>query len=73
MGSGDYFMIIASTSHALWLTEHAANGLVEGRCFSVFRLALSLVYSKVNDKYVTTHLPLAGEKQNDSLVSSARM
>ena len=23
----------------------------------------------MNDKYVTTHLPLAGEKQNDSLVS----
>ena len=28
-GSGDFFVIIASSSHPLLLTEHAANGLVE--------------------------------------------
>ena len=28
-GNGDYFVRIASSSHALLLTEHAANGLVE--------------------------------------------
>jgi len=27
--NGDYFAIIASSSHPLSLTEHAANGLVE--------------------------------------------
>ena len=26
---GDYYVIIASSSHPLLLTEHAANGLVE--------------------------------------------
>ena len=30
LGDGDYFVIIASSSHPLLLTEHAANGLVEG-------------------------------------------
>ena len=29
LGNGDYFVIIASLSHPLLLTEHAANGLVE--------------------------------------------
>ena len=29
LGNGDYFVIIASSSHPLFLTEHAANGLVE--------------------------------------------
>ena len=30
MGNGDYFfVIIASSSHPLFLTEHAGNGLVE--------------------------------------------
>ena len=29
LGNGDYFVIIASFSHPLLLTEHAANGLVE--------------------------------------------
>ena len=28
-GNGDLFVIIASSSYALLLTEHAANGLVE--------------------------------------------
>ena len=28
-GNGDYFVIIASSSRPLLLTEHAANGLVE--------------------------------------------
>ena len=28
-GNGDYFVIIASSSHPLLLTEHAANELVE--------------------------------------------
>ena len=28
LGNGDYFVIIASSSHPLLLTEHAANGLV---------------------------------------------
>ena len=26
LGNGDYFVIIASSSHTLLLTEHAANG-----------------------------------------------
>ena len=29
LGNGEYFAIIASSSHPLLLTEHAANGLVE--------------------------------------------
>ena len=29
LGNGDYCVIIASSSHPLFLTEHAANGLVE--------------------------------------------
>ena len=29
MGNVDYFVIIASSSHPLMLTEHSANGLVE--------------------------------------------
>ena len=29
LGNSDYLVIIASSSHALLLTEHAANGLVE--------------------------------------------
>ena len=29
LGNGDYYVIIASSSHPLFLTEHAANGLVE--------------------------------------------
>ena len=29
LGNGDYFVIIASSSHPLLLTDHAANGLVE--------------------------------------------
>ena len=29
LGNGDYFVIIASSSLSLFLTEHAANGLVE--------------------------------------------
>ena len=29
LGIGDYFVITASSSHPLLLTEHAANGLVE--------------------------------------------
>ena len=29
-GNSDIFVIIASSSHLLLLTEHAANGLVEG-------------------------------------------
>ena len=29
LGSGDCFVIIASSLHLLLLTEHAANGLVE--------------------------------------------
>ena len=29
LGNGDYFVIIAYSSHPLLLTEHAANGLVE--------------------------------------------
>ena len=29
LGNGDYFVIIASSSHPLLLTKHAANGLVE--------------------------------------------
>ena len=29
MGNVDYFVIIASSSHPLFLTEHAGNGLVE--------------------------------------------
>jgi len=29
LGNEDYFVIIASSSHRLLLTEHAANGLVE--------------------------------------------
>ena len=29
LGSGDYFVVIASFSHPLLLTELAANGLVE--------------------------------------------
>ena len=28
LGNGDYFVIIASSSHSLLLTGHAANGLV---------------------------------------------
>ena len=31
LGNGDYFVIIASSSHDLLLTEHAANGLVEAQ------------------------------------------
>ena len=27
--NGDYFVIIASSSHSLLLTEHATNGLIE--------------------------------------------
>ena len=27
--NGDYFVIIASSSHPLYLTEHAGNGLLE--------------------------------------------
>ena len=30
LGNGDYFVIIASSSHPLELTGHAANGPVEG-------------------------------------------
>ena len=30
LGNSDFFVIIASSSHLLLLTEHAANGLVEG-------------------------------------------
>ena len=30
LGNGDYFVIIASSSHPLLLTGHAVNGLVEG-------------------------------------------
>ena len=30
-GNGDYFVIIASYSHLLLLTEYAANGLVEAQ------------------------------------------
>ena len=29
LGNGDYFVIIASSSHPLLLTEHTANGLLE--------------------------------------------
>ena len=29
-GNGDYFVIIASSSHPLLLTEYAANGLAAG-------------------------------------------
>ena len=29
LGNRDYYVIIASSSHPLFLTEHAANGLVE--------------------------------------------
>ena len=29
LGNGDYFVIIAFSSHPLLLTEHAANGLVQ--------------------------------------------
>ena len=29
LGNGDYFIIIASSSHPLLLTEHADNGMVE--------------------------------------------
>ena len=29
LGNCDNFEIISSSSHPLWLTEHAANGLVE--------------------------------------------
>ena len=29
LGNGDYFLIIACSSHPLLLTEHAENGLVE--------------------------------------------
>ena len=29
LGNGDYFVIIAFSSHPLLMTEHAANGLVE--------------------------------------------
>ena len=29
LGNGDYFVIIASSSHPLLLTGHATNGLVE--------------------------------------------
>ena len=29
LGNGDYFAIIASSSHPFLLTENAANGLVE--------------------------------------------
>ena len=29
LGNGDYFVIIASSSHPSLLTEHATNGLVE--------------------------------------------
>ena len=31
LGNGDYFLIIASSSRTLLLTEHAASGLVEGQ------------------------------------------
>ena len=29
LGNGDYFVIMASSSHALLMTEHAASGPVE--------------------------------------------
>ena len=29
LGNGNYFVIFASSSHLLLLTEHAANGLFE--------------------------------------------
>ena len=29
LGNGDYFVIIASSTHLFFLTEHAVNGLVE--------------------------------------------
>ena len=29
LGNGDYFVIFASSSHPLFFTEHAGNGLVE--------------------------------------------
>ena len=29
LGNVDYSVIIASSSHPLWATEHAVNGLVE--------------------------------------------
>ena len=29
LGNGDYFVIIASSSHPLLLTQHPTNGLVE--------------------------------------------
>ena len=29
LGNGDYFVIVASSSHSSLLTEHPANGLVE--------------------------------------------
>ena len=30
LGNSDYFVTIVSSSHPLLLTEHAANGLIEG-------------------------------------------
>ena len=35
LGNGDYFVIIAFSSHPLFLTEHAGNGLVEVNIWKV--------------------------------------
>jgi len=46
LGNGDYFLIIASSSPPLLLTEHTANGLVEVLlCVHVIVITLNLEIS----------------------------
>ena len=38
LGNGDYFVIIASSLHALLLTEHTAKGLEEAQLKYILRM-----------------------------------
>ena len=53
LGNGDYFVIIASSSHLLFLTEHAANGLVEAPLKQIERIKDLLLCVHVAVKTLT--------------------
>ena len=61
LGNGDYFVIIASSSYLLLLTEHVANGLVEAPLKWILRmtdllLCVHVVVKTLNFEISRCHL-----------------
>ena len=68
LGNGDCFVLIASSSHLLLLTEHAANGLVEAPFKSIWRMIDLLLCVHVVVKHQFGNFTLSFGKLRQNIV-----